>query len=140
MKLDSGNVNTQIKQRVANAIQDQQPNDTILPLAALLGGKSFETADVVIGIVVQQLSFDQNPSERNRNGGVSDAKSSKMLIEICRDHSHLQNIRFPTIREISLEILIGTDAFTTTVRRQFRTGSTGTTYGVNLVLGWTLTG
>ena len=64
----------------------------------------------------------------------------EMLNEICRDHSHLQNIRFPTIRDNRIGILIGADAFTATVSRQFTTGPTGTPYGVNTLLGWTLTG
>ena len=64
----------------------------------------------------------------------------EMLNEICRDHSHLQSIRFPTIRDNRIGILIGADAFTATVPRQFTTGPTGTPYGVNTLLGWTLTG
>ena len=62
------------------------------------------------------------------------------LNEICRDHSHLQNIRFPAIRDNRIRILIGADTFTATVPRQFTTGPTGTPYGVNTLLGWTLTG
>ena len=64
----------------------------------------------------------------------------EMLNEICRGHSHLQNIRFPLIRDNRIGILIGADAFTATVPRQFITGTTGTPYGVNTLLGWTLTG
>ena len=64
----------------------------------------------------------------------------EMLNEICRDHSHLQNTRFPTIRDNRIGILIGADAFTATVPKQFTTGPTGTPYGVNTLLGWTLTG
>ncbi|XP_075259863.1 uncharacterized protein LOC142351609 [Convolutriloba macropyga] len=61
----------------------------------------------------------------------------EMLNEICRDHSHL---RFPAIRDNRIGILIAADAFTATVPRQFTTGPTGTPYGVNTLLGWTLTG
>ena len=64
----------------------------------------------------------------------------EMLNEICRDHSHLQKIRFPAIRDNRIGILIGADAFTARVLRQFTTGHTGTPYGVNTLLGWTLTG
>ena len=63
-----------------------------------------------------------------------------MLNEICRDHSHLQSIRRPTIRDNRIGILIGAYAFKATVPRQFTTGPTGTPYGVNTVPGWTLTG
>ena len=64
----------------------------------------------------------------------------EMLNEICRDHSLLQNIRFPTIRDNRIGILIGADAFTATVPGQFTTGPTGIPYGVNILLGWTVTG
>ena len=64
----------------------------------------------------------------------------EMLNEICRDHYHLQSIRFPTIRDNRIGILIGADAFTATVPRQFTTGPTGAPYGVNTLHGWTLTG
>ena len=64
----------------------------------------------------------------------------EMLNEICRDHSHLQNIRFPAIRDNRIGILIGADAFTATVPRQFTTGPTGTPNGVNTLLVWTLKG
>ena len=63
-----------------------------------------------------------------------------MFNEICKDHSHTQNIRFPTFRDNRIGILIRTDAFTATVPRQFTAGPTGTPYGVNTLLGWTLTG
>ena len=64
----------------------------------------------------------------------------EMLNEICQDHSHLQNIRFPAIRDNRTGILIGADAFTATVPRQFTARPTGTPYRVNTLLGWTLTG
>ena len=60
--------------------------------------------------------------------------------EICRDHFHLQKIRVPAIRDNRIGILIGADASTATVPRQFTTGPTGTPYGVNTLLGWALTG
>ena len=104
---------------------------------------------------MQQLSCDRNPCVRNSNGEVSmpgvqiemprvqiemPRVQIEMLNEICGDHSHLQNIRFPTIRDNRIRILIAADAFTATVPRQFTTGPTGTPYGVNTLLGWTLTG
>ena len=63
-----------------------------------------------------------------------------MLSEICRYHAQLQNIRLPTISDNRTGILIGADAITATVPRQFTTGPTGTPFGVNTLLCWTLAG
>ena len=116
---------------------------TTLPLASLHGEHSVKTADVMIGIgalysscpviriPVYATAMDEFGMPRVQ---------IEMLNEICRDHSHLQSIRFPTIRDNRIGILIGADAFTATVLRQFTTGPTGTPYGVNTLLGWTLTG
>ena len=62
-----------------------------------------------------------------------------MLNRLCRDHDQLAEINFPQIRN-KIGILIGADAFLATVPRQFTTGKPGTPYGVNTLLGWTLTG
>ena len=141
--LDSGSDNTQITQKVADALQVQQPKDITLPLAALHGEHSVKTAEVMIGIGALCSSFPviripvyATAMEEFRMPRVQ----NEMLNEICRDHSHLQNIRFPAIRDNRIGILIGADAFTATVPRQFTTGPTGTPYGVNTLLGWTLTG
>ena len=48
--LDSGSDNTQITQKVADALQVQQPKDITLPLASLHGEHSVKTADVMIVI------------------------------------------------------------------------------------------
>ena len=92
---------------------------------------------------VQQLSCDQNPCVRNSTA-MEEFRMPRVQIEIlneiCRDHSNLQNIRFSTIRDNKIGILIKADAFTATLPRQFTTGPTGTPYGVNALLGWTLTG
>ena len=141
--LDSGSDNTQLTQKVADALQVQQPKDITLPLASLHGEHSVETADVMIGIgalcsncPVIRIPVYATAMEEFRMPRVQ----IEMLDEICRDHSHLQNIRFPAIRDNLIGILIGAHAFTATVPRQFTTGPTGTPYGVNTLLGWTLTG
>ena len=141
--LDSGSDNTQITQKVADALQVQQPKDITLPLASLHGEHSVKTADVMIGIgalysscPVIRIPVYATAMDEFRMPRVQ----IEMLNEICRDHSHLQSIRFPTIRDNRIGILIGADAFTATVPRQFTTGPTGTPYGVNTLLGWTLTG
>ena len=141
--LDSGIDNTQITQKVADALQVQQPKDITLPLVLFHGEHSVKTADVIIGIRVLcincpviRIPVYATAMEEFRMPRVQ----IEMLNEICRDHSHLQNIRFPAIRDNRIVILIGADAFTATVPRQFTTGPTGTPYGVNTLLGWTLTG
>ena len=141
--LDSGGDNTQITQKVADALQVQQPKDITLLLASLHGEHSVKTADVMIGIgalcsscPVIRIPVYATAMEEFRMPRVQ----IEMLNEICRDHYHLQNIRFPTIRDNWIGILIGADAFAATVPRQFKTGPTGNTYRVNTLLGWTLTG
>ena len=136
--LDIGSDNTQITQKVADALQVQQPKDITLPLASLHGEHSVKTADVMIGIgaicsncPVIRITVYATAWEEFRMPKVQ----IEMLNEICRDHSHLQNIRFPAIRDNLIGILIGADAFTATVPRQFTTGLTGTPYGVNTLLG-----
>ena len=141
--LDSGSDNTQITQKVAGALQVQQPKGITLPLASFHGEHSVKTADVMIGIgalcsscPVIRVPVYATAMEEFRMPRVQ----IEMLNEICRDHSHLQNVRFPAIRENRIRILIGADAFTATVPIQFTTGPTGTPYGVNTPLGWTVTG
>ena len=65
---------------------------------------------------------------------------AEMLNRLCRDHDHLAEIKFPQIRDNKVGMLIGADAFLATVPRHFTTGKPGTPYGVNTLLGWTLTG
>ena len=48
--LDSGSDNTQITQKVADALQVQHPRDITLPLASLHVEDSVKTADVMMGI------------------------------------------------------------------------------------------
>ena len=48
--LDSDSDNTQLTQKVADALQVQEPKDITLPLASLHGEHSVKTADVMIGI------------------------------------------------------------------------------------------
>ena len=141
--LDSGNDNNQITQKVAETLQIQQPKDITLPLASFHGEHSVKTADVMIGIgaLYSSCPVVRGPlcataMEEFRMPRVR----IEMLNEICRDLSHLQSIRFPTIRDNRIGILIGADAFTATVPRQFATGTTDTPYGVNTPLGCTLTG
>ena len=141
--LDSGSDNTQITQKVADALQIQHPKDITLPLASLHGEHSVKTADVMIGIgalcsscPLIRIPVYATAMEEFRMPRVQ----IEMLNEICRDHYHLQNIRFPAIRDNQIGILIGADAVTSTVPTQITTGPAGTPYGVNTLLGWTLTG
>ena len=127
--LASGSDTTQITQKVADALQVQQHKDVTLPLASLHGEHSGKTADVMIGIealysscpVVRILVY-ATAMEEFRMLRVQ----IEMFNEICRDHFHLQSIRFPTIGDNRIRILIGADAFTATVPRQFTTGPIGT--------------
>ena len=141
--LDSGSDNTQTTQKVADTLQCQQPKDITLPLASLHGEHSVKTADVMIGIgdLCSSCPVIRIPVYAT---AMVEFRMPKVQIEmsneICRDHSHLQNIRFPAIRDNRIKILIGADALTATVPRQFTTGPTGTSYGVNTLLGWRLTG
>ena len=64
----------------------------------------------------------------------------EMLNFICADYDHLNNITFPQIRDNSIGVLIGADAFIATVPLKFTTGPPGTPYGVLTQLGWTVTG
>ena len=141
--LDSGSDNTQITQKVADALQVRQPKDITLPLASLHGEHPVKQADVMIGIAalysscpVIRIPVYSTVMEEFRMQRVQ----IEMLNEICRDHSHLQNTRFPTIMDNRIGILVGADAFTATVPRQFTTGHTGHPHGVNTLLGWILTG
>ena len=141
--LDSVSDNTQITQEVSDALQIQQPKDIDLPIASLHGEHSVKTADVMIGIgalcsscpVIRIPVYATAMEEFRMSRG-----QIEILNEICREHSHLKNIRFPAIRDNRSGILIGADAFTATVPGQFTTGPTGTPHGVNTLLGWTLTG
>ncbi|XP_075248279.1 uncharacterized protein LOC142341244 [Convolutriloba macropyga] len=65
---------------------------------------------------------------------------AEMLNRLCRDHDHLAEINFPQIRDNKIGKLIGADAFLAAVPRHFTTGKPRTPYGVNTMLGWTLTG
>ena len=141
--LDSGSDNTQITQKVADALQVQQPKDITLPLASLHREHSVKTADVMIVIEALCSSclvirFPMYATTMEEFG--MPRLQTELLNEICRDHSHLKNIRFPTIRDNRIGFLTGADAFTATVPRLLTTGPTGTPYGVNTLLGWTLTG
>ena len=140
--LDSGSDNTQITQKVADALQVQQQKDITLPLASLHGEHSGKTADVMIGMGVLcsscpviRISLYATTMEEFRMPRVQ----IEMLNDICRGHSHLQNIRFLTKRDNRIGIMIGADVFTATVPRHFTTRPTGTPYGVNTLLSWTLT-
>ena len=140
--LDSGSDNTQKTQKVADALQVQQSKDITLPIASLQGEHSVKTADVMIGLgalysscPVVRIPVYATAMEEFRMPRVQ----IEMLNEICRDHSHLQSIRFPTIRDNRIGILIVADAFIATVPGQFTRGPTGTPHGVNTLLGWTLT-
>ena len=55
--LDSGSDNTQITQKISDALQFQQPTDITPPLASLLGEYSVKTADVMVSIGVLYSSF-----------------------------------------------------------------------------------
>ena len=128
--LDSGSDNTQITQKVADALQVQQPKDVTLPLASLHGEHSVKTADVMIGIgalcssscPVIKIPVYGTAMEEFRMPRVQ----IEMLNKICRDNR--------------IEILIGADASTATAPKQFTTGPNGTPYGVNILVGWTLKG
>ena len=76
--LETGSDNTQIRQKVADALQVQQPKDITLPLASLHGEHSSQNSRCHDRhrSFVQQLSCDQNPCVRNSNGGVSNANNS----------------------------------------------------------------
>ena len=65
---------------------------------------------------------------------------AEILDRLCRDHDHLEEINFPQIRDNRIGILIGADAFLANVPRHFTTGKPRTPYGVNTMLGLTLTG
>ena len=139
-------VNTQVKQQitknVADVVQIQHPQGITLPLASIHGEHSGKTADNMIGIEalysscpVTKIPVYETAIEEFRMPRVQ----IETLNEICRDHSHLQNINFTTIRYNWIRIRIEADAYTATVPRQFTTGPTDTPNGVNTLLGWTLT-
>ena len=141
--LDSGSDNTQITQNIADALRIRVPKDIELPLASLHGKHTMTTADVMIGIgslrsskpvtnlPVYATSIDQFQMP---------TVPAEMLNRLCRDHDHLAEVNFPQIRDNKIGILIGADAFLATVPRNFTTGKPGTPYGVNTMLGRTLTG
>ena len=141
--LDSGSDNTQITQNIADALRISVPKDIQLPLASLHGEHTVTTADVMIGIgslhsskPVTNLPVYATSIEQFQMPIVP----AEMLNRLCRDHDHLAEINFPQIRDNKIGILIGADAFLATVPRHFTTGKPGTPYGVNTLLGWTLTG
>ena len=141
--LDSGSDNTQITQNIADALRIRVPKDIELPLASLHGEHTVTTADVMIGIgslrsskPVTSLPVYATSIEQFQMPTVP----AKMLNRLCRDHDHLAEVNFPQIRDNKFGILIGADAFLATVPRHFTTGKPGTPYGVNTMLGWTLTG
>ena len=141
--LDSGSDNTQITQNIADALRIRVPKDIELPLASLHGEHTVTTADAMIGIgslhsskPVTSLPVYATSIEQFQMPIVP----AEMLNRLCKDHDHLAEINFPQIRDIKIGILIGADAFLATVPRQFTTGKPRTPYGVNTLLGWTLTG
>ena len=138
--LDSASDNTQITQNIADALRIRVPKEIELTLASL-HGEHTTTVDVMIGSIhssqpvtslpVYATSFEQFQML---------IVPAEMLNRLCRDHDHLAEINFPQIRDKKIGILIEADAFLATVPRHFTTGKPGTPYGVNTLLGWTLTG
>ena len=121
----------------------ESPKNIELPLASLLGEHTVTTADVMIGIgslrssnPVTSLSVYTTSIEQLQLPTVP----AEMLNRLCREHDHLADINFPQICDNKIGIFIGAEAFLATVPRHFTTGKTGTPYGVNTLLGWTLTG
>ena len=115
---------------------------TTVPLASLQGEFSVETADTMIGI---GASYSSCPVIRIPVYATAMEESLmprvqvELLNEICRESSDLKNLSFPRTRVTRIAVLIGADAFTATVATQFATGPIGTPYGLNTLLGWTLT-
>ena len=74
------------------------------------------TADVIIGIgaLYSRCSVVRFPVYAT---AMEEFWMPKFQFEmlICRCHSHLHNMRFPTIKDNRTRNLIGTDAFTATV-------------------------
>ena len=141
--MDSGSDNTQITQNNADALRIRVAKDIELPLASLHGEHTVTTADVMIGIgplrsskPVTSLPVYATSIEQFQMPTVP----AEMLNRLCTDHDHLAEFNFPQIRDNKIGILIGADAFLATVPRHFTTGKPGTPYGVNTMLGWTLTG
>ena len=137
---NNGSDKTQRKRKFTDALQFQQPKDTN-PLASLHDEHSVKTADVMIGIgalysscpVIRILVY----ATATEAFPILTVKI-EVMNKICRDHPRHRNKSFPTIRDNRIGILIGTDAFTATVPKQFTTGPTGNPYGVKTPLGWTL--
>ncbi|XP_075243712.1 uncharacterized protein LOC142337964 [Convolutriloba macropyga] len=141
--LDRGSGNTQITQNIADALRIRVPKGIKLPLASLHGEHTVTTADVMIGIgslrsskPVTSLPVYATSIEQFQMPSVP----AEMLNRLCRDHDHLAEVNFPQIRDNKNGLLIGADAFLATVPKYFTTGKPGTPYGVNTMLGWTLTG
>ena len=141
--LDKGSDNTQITQNFADALRIRVPKDIELNLASLHVEQTVTTADVMIEIgslrsskPVSSLPVYSTSIEQFQMPTVP----AEMLNRLCRDHDHLADNNFPRIGDNKIGILIGADAFLATVPRHFTTGKPGTPYGVNILLGWTLTG
>ena len=123
--VNSGSDNAQITKKVADELHVQRPKYITLPLVSLHGEHSVNIADVMIGT---ELLYDSC-----RVIGIAEYATAtefwiprveiEMLNEISRDHSHLQNISFPTIRCNRIGILIGADAFTAIVSGQYPPGT-----------------
>ena len=139
----SGSDDTQITQNFAHALRISVPEDIELPLASLHGEHTVTTADVLIGIgslrsskPVTGLPVYATSIEHFQML----TAPAEMLNRLRRDHDHLAEIIFPQICDNKIGLLILADAFLATVSRYFSTGKPGTPYGVNTLLGWTLTG
>ena len=100
--LDSCSDNTKKIQQVADVLQVHQPKQITLPLTSLHGEHSVNTADVLIGIrplysscPVIRFPVLATAMEEFQMPRIQ----IEMLNEICKNHSHFQNKRFPTIRD-----------------------------------------
>ena len=141
--LDSGSDNTKITQNIADALRIRVPKGIELPLASLYGEHTVTTADVMIRIG----SFRSSKPVTSLPVYASSIKQFQMptypaenLNRLCRDHDHLAEVNFPQFRDNKIGILIGADNFLATVPRHFTTDKPVTAYGINTLLGWTLTG
>ena len=97
--LDGGSDNTQITEKVADALQVQQPKDITLPLASLHGEHSVKTADVTIGIAALCSSCPviRIPVYAT---AMEEFRMPRVQIEMLNEHTHTQkqklNIRKKT--------------------------------------------
>ena len=128
---------------IALALRIRVLKEIELPLASLHGEHTVTTVDVMIGIGSLRSS---KPVTSLRVYATSidqfqmPTLPAEMLIRLCRDHYLLAENNFPQILENKIGIIIGADAFLATVPRHFTSGKAGTPYGVNTLIGWTLTG